>query len=104
MHPDQLSEMMAQFTKYADRYKYNEVVVDGGKWNGDVSNNLWAFIVPTGAKGECASSDPCYTSFVTWYKDFQAKYGRKTILGLDVTNKDAPFSPFPQPTDATVVV
>eukprot|EP00929_Paragymnodinium_shiwhaense_P038566 TRINITY_DN20363_c0_g1_i1.p1 TRINITY_DN20363_c0_g1~~TRINITY_DN20363_c0_g1_i1.p1 ORF type:complete len:303 (-),score=63.29 TRINITY_DN20363_c0_g1_i1:260-1168(-) len=93
MHPDMMPEMLKQFK--ARGFPYNEVVVDGQKWNADISNNIWAFVVPVGGKGSCGEDTDCYSNFVTWYNTFEGQNGRHTILGLDVTNKDAPFSPFP---------
>jgi len=102
MHPDMLAEMLKQFKQRG--FPYNEAVVDGKKWNDDVSNNLRAFVVPTGSMGACGTDTKCYTDFAVWYKSYKAQHGSKTILGFDVTNKTCPFAPLPQPTADTVVL
>jgi hypothetical protein len=94
MHPDMLAEMLTQFKQRG--FPYSEAVVDGQKWNDDVSNNIHAFVVPTGSMGACGPDTKCYTDFAIWYKSYKAQHGSKTILGFDVTNKNSPFEPFPQ--------
>jgi len=102
MHPEMVPEMLAQFKQRG--FPYNEAVVDGKKWNDDVSNNIHAFVVPTGSMGACGTSTKCYTDFKVWYKSYKAQHGSKTILGFDVTDKTSPFAPFPQPAADMVIV
>jgi len=101
MKPDQLAEMLTQFKARANEFKYNEAVVNGMKWNSNISKNLEAFVLPTGDKSQCGKETKCYTDFVAWYADYKAQHGNKTILGFDVTNKDTPFIPLPQTLEET---
>jgi len=102
MLPGRLPEMLTQFKQGG--YPWNEAVIDGKKWNDDVSNYIRAFVVPTGSMGKCGTDTTCYTDFVTWYRSYKAQHGSKTILGFDVTNQKVPFAPFPQPAADLIVI
>lgn len=84
---------------------YNEVIVDGEVWNQNLAGFLWAFVLPEA----CGQNPTCRGNFRKQYKQFEAAYGPKPILGFNPANRDFPFysisegprpSPSPLPTSS----
>merc|ERR1711920_1062535 len=66
---------------------YNEVIVDGEVWNQNLVGFLWTFVLPDA----CGQNPTCRDHFRKQYKQFEAAYGPKPILGFNPANRDFPF-------------
>lgn len=79
---------------------WTEVVVDATKWNkGLAKGNIQAFFIRA---DKCMPGSNCYRDFIRWYGEYQAVYGSKPVLVLDVSNQTTPFSLFEEALSTTL--
>lgn len=95
--PSELKLMMQDYKANLDNMphlctKWNEVVVNASKWNQALlTGNIQAFFIRA---DKCMPGSACYKDFVRWSSDYQAEFGARPVLVLNVTNETKPFSLF----------
>merc|ERR1712183_35682 len=103
-HPDQAKDMLASYHAKGDPTDpyamYNEVVIDGKKWNANLKTGVWAFWLPT----SCGKGPKCEVDFWRYVNLFKTQYGVDVpTVGIDLSKSLAPFYALSQEADDLII-